>query len=87
MPSSINKQLREMGKERHEVSLFLRFEDEDTKVYCMYCTSRKPLFMARGRVYMVMYGFNIPQGNVLVIPVGIQCPECGCVYMIHGVNA
>ena len=85
MPSSINKQLREAGLERQEVTMTLRFEDHDTKHYCMFCPSRKPLFMARGRVFAVMYGFNVDD-HVLVIPVGIQCPECGAVYKIIGLN-
>lgn len=89
MPDSVNRKLRIQGLERREVTLVLRYEDHDTKHFCLFCQSRSPLFVSRGRALAVIYGNSY--GDIFALTtltptVSFQCKECGTTFQIVSVS-
>jgi hypothetical protein len=82
---SANRNLRDKGFEKREVSMYLKYEEIVIKYRCMFCTSDEVLFASQGRMFALVYG-NFIDDTIMNPPFGVQCKHCGTVYKVSGLN-
>lgn len=87
MPSSINRQLRDKGLEPVEITIHLKYQVEVVQYHCLICC--KGTFRQQGRIINVFMADDPDagdMGDIMTVPVSIQCHRCGAIYHLATLN-
>jgi len=84
MPSSINRQLRDKGLTPIEITIHLKYQPEEVQYHCLVCC--KGTFRQQGRVIAVFMADDPDLGDIMTVPVSIQCQRCGAIYHLATLN-
>ena len=77
-PSSINKQLREQGLTPNEITIHLKYTEQEIQYHCFFCC--KGIFRQQARIINVYLAGEPDQTEIMTIPMSTQCPRCGAIY-------